>query len=233
VQVSLILTSILLVYLGVQSFFFFQDANFNRTINQVTEAEVEARGGRLSELEWTLAEDVVEINITIQVSEPFTLETSVEIQDALITALDKDVQLFINSLNTTTVDAKSKPTPTPTIPLEPSSTPTITPTLTATPTLTPTETATPTNTATPTQTPTPGLAVVTEVNGVDLHQSPEGPVIGRILRGEPFRVLYGYKVVDGWVWIEVEDAEGRIGWLPQYLVEMITETPTPTATEAP
>jgi uncharacterized hydrophobic protein (TIGR00271 family) len=233
VQVSLILTSILLIYLGVQSYFFFQDANFNRTINQVTEEEVATRGGTLTKLEWDEVEGVVEINITIQAAEPFSLETSVEIQDALIAALDKDVQLFINTLNTTTIDAKSKPTPTPTIPLQPSPTYTVTPTLTATPTLTLTPTATSTNTATPTQTPTPGLAVVTEAAGIDIHQGPDGPVIGRIRRGEPFRVLYGIEIVGGWVWVEIEDSEGRVGWVPQYLIVEITETPAPSATEVP
>ena len=43
VQASLVLTLILLAYLGVQSFFFFQEANFNRTINQVARDQVEAR----------------------------------------------------------------------------------------------------------------------------------------------------------------------------------------------
>jgi hypothetical protein len=42
------------------------------------------------------------------------------------------------------------------------------------------------------------------------------------------RVLYGYEIVNGWVWIEVQDKDGRIGWLPQYVTMLITETPTRT-----
>jgi hypothetical protein len=36
------------------------------------------------------------------------------------------------------------------------------------------------------------------------------------------------EIVDGLVWIEVQDAEGRIGWIPQIYV--LTQTPTATAT---
>jgi uncharacterized hydrophobic protein (TIGR00271 family) len=233
VQVSLILTVLLLAYLAAQSYFFFQEANFSRTINQVARAQVEGRDGELTDLDWIEVEDILQINITIRVSEYLTHGASVEIQDALANELQRVVELNINQINVARLDPKSPPTPTPTLTVGPSPTPTITPTVTPTLTLTPTASPTPTDTPTPTVTPTPGLAVVTERNGVDLHQSPGGPVIGRILRGETFRVLYGYEIVGGWVWIEIQDQEGRIGWVPQYLTQLITATPTPTAVEVP
>jgi uncharacterized hydrophobic protein (TIGR00271 family) len=233
VQVSLVLTILLLAYLAGQSYIFFQEANFNRTISQVARAQVEGRGGEITDLDWIEVEDILKIDITIRVSKLLSHNASVEIQEAFANELQRVVELNINQITVAQLDPKSPPTPTPTLTLGPSPTSTVTPTPTATLTLTPTASPTPTNTPTPTLTPTPGLAVVKEVASIDLHQSPGGPVIGRILRGESFRVLYGYEIVDGWVWIEIQDQEGRIGWIPQYLSELITQTPTPTATETP
>ena len=35
--------------------------------------------------------------------------------------------------------------------------------------------------------------------------------------------------MDGLVWVEVQDEEGRVGWIPQIYVLQITLTPTNTA----
>jgi hypothetical protein len=73
--------------------------------------------------------------------------------------------------------------------------------------------------------------------GLRLRQSPGGPEIAIIRNYQPLTVLYGYEILDGLVWIEVEDSEGRIGWIPQiYLLEITltpTDTPTPTQTGIP
>jgi hypothetical protein len=49
-------------------------------------------------------------------------------------------------------------------------------------------------------------------------------------------VLYGEEVVDGLVWVEVQDEEGRKGWIPQIYILKVTLTPTstiePTGTSA-
>ena len=63
---------------------------------------------------------------------------------------------------------------------------------------------------------------------VSLVAYPGGPEIGIIYRNQPFQVLYGSQIYDGWVWIEVQDQEGRVGWIPQYLSMVITYTPTAT-----
>ena len=102
------------------------------------------------------------------------------------------------------------------------------------PTETPTLTLTPTDTSTPTATPTPAAAQAVNVRLPDLQlrQFPGGPVIGPVLRsGTSLTVLYGYQISNGLVWVEVQDAEGRIGWVP--LIYLITVTPTPTWTAAP
>ena len=56
---------------------------------------------------------------------------------------------------------------------------------------------------------------------------------GKIRPGDFVTVLYSTKVYDGLVWWEVMDAEGRIGWLPQISLVVVTYTPTGTATPVP
>jgi hypothetical protein len=63
---------------------------------------------------------------------------------------------------------------------------------------------------------------------MELRQSPAGPVIAYLRAGDPLIVLYGMEIVDGIVWIEVQDEDGRIGWIPQIYV--LTLTPTASST---
>ena len=90
----------------------------------------------------------------------------------------------------------------------------------------------PTVTNTPTTTPTPSLAEVDHTlgRGLRLRQYPEGPIIGTMREGDPLIVLYGIEIVDGLVWIEVMDKDGRIGWVPQMFTTIVTITPTPSIT---
>jgi hypothetical protein len=50
---------------------------------------------------------------------------------------------------------------------------------------------------------------------LDLVQSPGGPSIGRLRDGDILTVLYASEVMDGLVWLQVVDKDGRIGWIPQ------------------
>jgi uncharacterized hydrophobic protein (TIGR00271 family) len=88
--------------------------------------------------------------------------------------------------------------------------PRVPPTHTPTPTIGPSPTAT--RTATPTRT------------------APEGPIIGTMREGDPIVVLYGIDIVNGLVWIEVMDKDGRVGWVPQMFTTIVTVTPTPSST---
>jgi len=63
---------------------------------------------------------------------------------------------------------------------------------------------------------------------MELRQSPAGPVIAVLRQGDLLIVLYGVEIVNGIVWIEVQDAEGRLGWIPQ--IYILTLTPTATGT---
>ena len=69
--------------------------------------------------------------------------------------------------------------------------------------------------------------------GVYLREYPNGPSLWLIPPGTVLTVLYGYEIVDGWVWIEVMDPEGRLGWIPQFYTVLITITPTPTLENGP
>ena len=66
--------------------------------------------------------------------------------------------------------------------------------------------------------------------GLRLRQFPEGPIIGTMREGDTLIVLYGVELVNGLLWIEVQDEEGRIGWVPQMFTAIVTLTPTPSIT---
>jgi hypothetical protein len=71
---------------------------------------------------------------------------------------------------------------------------------------------------------------------VQLRQWPGGPEIGPVLRnGALLTILYGEEIVDGLVWVEVRDSDGRVGWIPSiYLVVIVpTDTFTPATTMTP
>jgi hypothetical protein len=113
------------------------------------------------------------------------------------------------------------PTPTSTPTLTPTPTPTSTPAPTHTPTLTPTPT--PTHTPTPTPTPTPVLAQVggTGGLGVWMYRQPGlgGTKIGALRDGTVLTLTGELVEADGYVWIQVIDPRGRLGWLPErYLI---------------
>jgi hypothetical protein len=204
-----------------------QDANLNRTINVVVEEEVSNVGATLDKVNWRKVGDILRMNITILVPQPLYYSASVDLQDAIAARLQKTVELKINQVTVAQLDPLVPPTHTPTFTVGPS------PTLTDTPipfTPSPTQTAVPTDTPTLTPTPTPGLALLYKVygDGISLRAFPEGPAIGWLKQGDQVRVLYGYEILNGWVWIEVQDSAGRVGWLPQYVTRLITETPTRT-----
>ena len=54
--------------------------------------------------------------------------------------------------------------------------------------------------------------------------------LGTLRQGDQLVVLYGLEIVNGLVWIEVQDDEGRVGWIPQIYVLTLTPTATDTPT---
>jgi uncharacterized protein YgiM (DUF1202 family) len=58
-------------------------------------------------------------------------------------------------------------------------------------------------------------------------------VIGSLYGGQKITVLYATQVYAGLVWLQIEDSDGRIGWIPQIYVLENTPAPTPSLTRTP
>jgi uncharacterized hydrophobic protein (TIGR00271 family) len=240
--VSAMLTATLLGPLSYVSISFVKTANENRDIETVLKEEIsKLYNAELVEWTPTFNGETLNLNIVVRTVAPLRYEDAVSLQKAIADRLRRPVSLVINQVLAARLDPLMPPTLTPPPTLTrtptpgPSPTATNSPTPTATQTSTPTETATPTltptNTSTPTSTPTPSLAraVNPVMPGLRMRQTPGGPVIAVLRQGEPLRVLYGSRIVDGLVWVEVRDSEGRVGWVPQIYLMIITPTPTSTA----
>ena len=255
VQVSAVLTLGLLIPLSYYSVQFVRQANQDRLISEVvTEKVHEMSNVELVSWQSDRQGDSLRLDITVRTLRPLLYEDSVNLQKEIGAGLQAagvldstdSVQVAVNQVLTARLDPLIPPTltPTPTSTRTatpgPSQTPTSTPTSTATPTFTPTHTPTPTltptNTATPTASPTPAEAQVLSARlpALQMRQWPNGPVIGPVLRnGTPLTVMYGEEIVDGLVWVEVQDEEGRLGWIPQLYLVLIIPTSTPTLTVTP
>ena len=239
---------------------FVQRATQNRVIETIIQQEVKNIGSaELVEWQSDNSGDVLHLNITIRTTTPLRYEDSVALQKAIADRLQEPVSVVINEVFATRLDplvpptftstptmtptATPGPSPTPTKTLTPSSTPSPSMTATRTPTNTPTPTLMPTNTATPTNTSTPAQAVVTNSllpsYCLRLRQSPNGPVISYLNQNDALTLLYKQETVNGLVWIEVRDEEGRLGWIPLACTVEVTATPsrtpsiTPTASQTP
>ena len=234
-KISAIFTLILLVPLTIISASFFRDAAENRQIDAVVKEEVAKYDAELTDLEPIQDSDGLHLTITLRVSEQLRYEDVENLQENIALRLQRPVSIVVNQVVAAQLDPLIPPTLTitPTFTLTPTAA-----TFTPTSTLTPTATLSPTSSPTPippTPTATPQLAQVPRnaVRTLDLVQQPGGPSIGKIRPGDFVTVLYGSKVYDGLVWWEVMDVEGRIGWLPQIEMAVVTYTPEPTATTEP
>jgi uncharacterized hydrophobic protein (TIGR00271 family) len=234
-MVSALLTLTLifpLTYLSVQ---FVQQAVETGKIEEVVKEEVRKKNGaEIVDLSLERADQTLNMKITVRTIQLLRYQDSVQLQENIATRLQRPVALELNQIFAAHLDPKIPPTQTstPTLGPTPTNTPTATPTrtATATATYTPTNTATATPTNTPTITPTPAIARVasTQGRGLRLRQTPQGPIIGTLREGDPITILYGYEIIDGLVWIEVVDIDGRFGWVPQMYTAVVTLTPTPT-----
>jgi uncharacterized hydrophobic protein (TIGR00271 family) len=224
--ISAVITLILLVPLTYYSVRFFQQANENRRIEEVVDAEVTRLGAELVELDLTRSGDHLNMVLVVRTSRGLRYEQVIELQKAIVDDLQRPVSLKVNQIFAEQLDPLIPPTPT----LTPTLTPTHTlgPSPTATATYTPTATFTPTITSTSTATSTPGLAqsVNTGFPRLQMYQRPNGPVIGQIRPGQMLTLLYGRQEAGGMIWVEVMDGDGRIGWVPDIYLKMVTATPS-------
>jgi hypothetical protein len=228
--ISAVFTLILLVPLTILSAGFFRDATENRQIEAVLKEEIAKYDAELANMQPPVQDgETLHLTITLRVPKQLRYEDVIQLQQDVALKLQRPVSIVVNQV----VAARLDPLVPPTFTITPTAatfTPTVTYTPTATATLTPSPTPVP-----PTPTATPQLAQIPRntIRTLDLVQQPGGPSIGKIRPSDFVTVLYGTKVYDGLVWWEVMDAEGRIGWLPQISLAVVTYTPTRTVTPAP
>jgi uncharacterized hydrophobic protein (TIGR00271 family) len=228
--VTAVFTLVLLIPLTWLSVQFFRDASENKLIDEVVREEVASFDAELADLGTSYLDDTLHLTLTIRTSEPLRYEDVLQMQQDIALQLQKPVSVVVNQIFASKLD----PLVPPTLTITPTFTSTPTPvTATSTSTYTPTATATSTPSATsapPTFTATPSVARITDTNGrlLDLVQTPGGPSIGKLRTGDYITVLYGSQVLDGLVWLQVMDKDGRIGWIPQINLSVVTLTPSVT-----
>ncbi len=219
-------TLVLLIPLTLLSASFFRDATENRQINSVVSTQVATMGAELIDLNVVQQGDALHMTVPLRVSRQLSYQDVVNLQESVALQLQQPVSIVVNQV----VAAQLDPLIPPTFTITPTAA-TFTATVTYTPTATPTYTSSPTPIP-PTPTATPRLAQIPTnvIPTLALVQQPGGPSIGVILPGDLVTVLYETKVYNGLVWWQVMDADGRIGWLPQIEMAVVTYTSTPTST---
>lgn len=236
------------VPLGILTFQSVRDAALARAVEEALAEEIGVMRQVEWSGDWTMEElddGTLQIEVAARSQRDVAHYEVVDLQERLARRLNRTVALQLAVIPTTQLDPLVPPTPTPTPPpgstatftpsrtptststptptSTPTATPTPTPTPTATPTHTPTYTPTPTHTPTPTPTPTPILAQVggTGGQGVWMFRQPSlaGGKIGAWRDGAVMTVAGGPVEADGYLWIQVIDPKGRLGWIPdRYLI---------------
>ena len=232
--ISAFVTIIMLLPLTYLSVTAFQTSSRTREINTVIAEEVSKFDAELvGELRVDTNEDgILHLEITIRTPQRLYYNDVNSLQEEIAVRLQDTVSIVVNQIIADKLDPLVPPTLTLT-PILATPSPTTTSTSTATATPLPTATATATSTSTPT--PTPETARVQNIftnylQCLELHQSAgfNRPIIGRINNRSFVSVQYRQKTVAGLIWVEVKDQEGRLGWLPQICMNVVTLTPTKT-----
>ncbi len=224
--ISAVTTLILLIPLTYFSVQFFQQAKENLQINEVVSKQVKQINADLVELKTNRSVKGLDMVITVRINSPLSYEKVVALQKSIVDKLDQSVTLKVNQVLAKQFDPLIPPTPTPTPTLSRTNNPGSSPTVTRFPTNSPTVTCTPT--ASPTFTPTPGLVIAlnTTISQLQLYQKPGGPVIGQFRWHQILTLLYGRQEMGGLIWVEVMANDGKVGWIPEIYLKMITITPS-------
>lgn len=225
--ISAILTFLLLVPLTYYSIQFFQNSTENRQIYDFAASEVERiTGSELVDLTMYRNENVLHLTLTVRTLKSIPYEKVVVLQKALVAGLDRPISLKVNQVFAQQLDPLVPPTPTRTATSTATPHPNPTNTQMPTATATPLPSATPLPTATNTPLPLEGKLVRINAPTLQLYQSPGGPVIGTLRVNQSILVMNQTQVYGGYVWRLVQDAEGRVGWVPDVYIQLLP-TPTP------
>jgi len=231
--ISAFVTLLMLLPLSYLSFSFFQEASRTRQIDTVISEEIVKRGAVLSApIVSDVKEGVLHLEITVRTPKQLYYSEVNSLQEDIALRLQEPVAIVVDQIVVAQLDPLIPPTLTST-PTPATLTPTVTATMT--PTLTPTSTVTYTPSPTSTSTPTPQTGQLQNIFAnyeqcLTLHQSPgfNRPEIARLYNRSMVTVLYGEEVIEGLIWVEVQDADQRVGWLPSICMQVVTLTPSPT-----
>ena len=223
--ISTILVVVLLIPLSYFSLRVIRQAEESRLINAVVDREVALLPNvQLEETSFVNGSGVLDLRLTLHTSRSLYWQEIVSLQEAIASGLNREVSLKVEQVLFRELDPLVPPTLTPTLTPGPSATPTMTrtplPTSTATPTQTPEPTLTPTATATPE--PFQARIIWPDTPDLTLYQEPGGPSIGRLYFSQTVTVFHDLENYDGLVWVKIRDEQGRIGWLPQNYLEVLT-----------
>ena len=248
---TVLLLGAVTIPLGVLTSHSLRQARLDRLVREVLQEEIAAMQGVDWEDQWVMEEmedETLRLDVTVRSRRDVTLREVAELQEQVAGRLQRPVSLRLDVIASTRLDPFVPPTPTPTPPpgatatFTPSATPTDTPTRTPTPTPTATSTpaptstatstptatwtATPTETASPTPTATPILVRVggTGGLGVWMYRVPGlgGPKIRAWSDGTQMTVFGEPVEADGYVWTQVVDPRGYVGWIPDlYLIPFV------------
>lgn len=238
-KISGVATLLLLIPLTVLSLRVLKNTYEQRFIYTTAAQIVSEHGGTLRNMEVVQNEPLV-LQLVVEVPRQWLYRDVKDLQDQIAIALQRPLQIRVTQIPVSELDPSIPPTPTVTPTATFTATPiTYTPTATATATRTPTATFTPTATATSTSTPTatPAPAQIFDTRGLGVHirQQPfrSAPSVGALWEGASVIIFYPPVVSDGYVWWQVQDAQGRIGWVPQVYLATWTPTASQTATRMP
>ncbi len=225
IWVSTVLVIILLIPLTYFSLRVIRLAEESRFINAVVEREVALLpDAQLEETNFVNNSEILDLSLTLHTSRSLYWQEIVSLQEAIAAGLDREVSLRVEQVLFRELNPLVPPTLTPTLTPGPSATPT--PTRTPLPTSTPTPTQTPEPTLTPTSTATPvpfeARIIWPDTPALTLYQEPGGPSIGRLYFSQLVTVYHDQQNYDGLVWVKIRDDQGRIGWLPQNYLEVLT-----------
>ena len=223
--ISTILVVVLLIPLSYFSLRVIREAEESRLINAVVDREVAMLpDAQLEETSFVNGSDILDLRLTLHTSRSLYWQEIVSLQEAIASGLDREVSLKVEQVLFREFDPLVPPTLMPTFTPGPSATPTLTRTPIPTSTATPTQTPEPTFTPTATATPEPFQARIAwpVTPDLTLYQEPGGPSIGRLYFSQIVMVYHDQENYDGLVWVKIRDEQGRIGWLPQNYLEVLT-----------
>jgi hypothetical protein len=205
-----------------------QQANFSKNVqNAVRESLKELPSAQLVDSAFTIENDVVNVEVTIlSLNQPSHLQI-LNMQNQLAMSLGRTVALQIMDIPTTELNPLVPPTPTPTEVFTSTATLTTSPTVNISPTITvtaspvasatasATQTPTYTKTAMPTAVPTLATGIITGVSGsIYVLNSPAGNILFALPDGTKVYLTGKSAFANNIRWLEIEDFQGRIGWLP-------------------